>query len=106
MTLAIRQRIAHLQLLVGGFVALPAAAALAQNPAPPPALANWTGAIRCELQSQATGYAHQEIQTWTLTGAPTVQGSVTVYPATWSVTGQGRHDRTRYTARRVAQWTV
>jgi len=106
MTLAMRQRIAHLQLLVGGFVALPTAAASAQTPAPPPGLANWTGAIRCELRSQAAGYAHQEIQTWTLTGAPTVQGSVTVYPATWSVTGQGWHDRSRNTARRVAQWTV
>lgn len=95
-----------MHLLVGGFVALPITAALAQNPAPPPALANWTGAIRCALQSQAIGYAHQEVQTWTLTGAPTVQGSVTVYPATWSVTGQGWHDRSRYTARRVARWTV
>ena len=46
MTLVVRQRIAHLQLLVSGFVAA-AAAALAQNPAPSPALANWTGAIRC-----------------------------------------------------------
>ena len=80
--------------------------ALDQTPAPPPPLANWTGAIRCELQSQAPGYAHQETQTWTLSGAPTVQGSVTVYPATWSVTGQGWHDRTRNTTRRVAQWTV
>jgi hypothetical protein len=74
--------------------------------APPRALANWTGSIRCEIQSRATGYAHQETQTWTLAGPPTVQGSVTVYPATWSVTGQGWHDRTRNTNRRVAQWTV
>ncbi len=31
---------------------------------------------------------------------------MTVYPATWNVTGQGFHDRTRGTTRRVAQWTV
>ena len=86
--------------LAGGIVA-GAGPAHAQQPA------NWTGAIRCEIQAQGQGYSHQEVQTWTLTGgAPTVQGSVTVYPATWSVTGQGWHDRTRNTFRRVAQWTA
>jgi hypothetical protein len=69
--------------------------------------ANWTGAIRCDIQSTAPGYSHQESQTWTLTGAaPATQGSVTVYPATWSVSGQGSHDRTRNATRRVAQWTA
>lgn len=68
---------------------------------------HWTGAIRCEIQALAQGYTHQEVQTWTLTGgAPTVQGSVSAYPATWSVVGQGRHDRSSSTSRRVAQWTV
>ena len=53
MILAVHQRLARLQLLVGGFVA-PTAAALAQNPAPPPALANWTGiAIRCTAAGNA-----------------------------------------------------
>jgi hypothetical protein len=92
---------------VGAFALHAGVPLLAQNPAPPPPLANWAGAIRCELQSQAGGYAHQETQTWTLTGgAPTVQGSVTVYPATWSVAGQGWHDRMRSANRRIAQWTV
>jgi hypothetical protein len=92
---------------VGAFTLHPGVPSPAQNPAPPPPLANWAGAIRCELQSQAGEYAHQETQTWTLTGgAPTVQGSVTVYPATWNVAGQGWHDRTRGANRRIAQWTV
>ena len=95
------RRVARLPLL-----AIPFGAARAQSPAPPPALADWTGAIRCEIQSQAAGYAHQETQTWTLAADPTVQGSVTAYAATWSVSGQGWHDRTRATSRRVAQWTV
>jgi hypothetical protein len=77
------------------------------QPATAQVSANWTGSIRCEIEAQAQGYSHQETQTWTLTGAPpTQQGSITVYPATWSVTGQGWHDRTRNANRRVAQWTV
>ena len=67
----------------------------------------WTGSIRCDLQGQAAGYSHQETQTWTLTGAaPNVVGSVRAYPATWNVTGQGSFDRTRFSSRRVAQWTA
>lgn len=80
---------------------------VAATPASAQPLAGWAGTIRCEMQSNAQGYSHQETQTWTLTGgAPAVQGSVTVYPATWSVSGQGWHDRTRNTNRRVAEWTV
>jgi hypothetical protein len=93
-------RTSLLALMVGGSLFAGERAATAQP-------ANWIGSIRCDIQAQATGYSHQETQTWTLTGgAPTVQGSVTVYPATWSVTAQGWHDRTRNTFRRVAQWTA
>lgn len=89
-----------LALALIGSVAITATAGSAQQ-------AVWAGSIRCEIQSQAPGYFHQETQVWTLTGgAPTVQGSVTVYPATWSVTGQGSHDQTRNANRRLAQWTV
>lgn len=69
--------------------------------------ANWAGSIRCELSSTATGYSHRETQTWTLTGgAPARQGAFNIYPATWVVDGQGTHDRTRNTNRRVTTWTA
>lgn len=104
MTPSLRRPALHV-LGAGGLLVAGAVPAVARASAPSPQ-ANWTGAIRCELQALAPGYAHQEIQTWTLTGAPTVQGALSVYPATWSVTGQGWLDRTRYTSRRVTQWTV
>ncbi len=66
---------------------------------------SWTGSIRCEIQVTAPGYSHQETQTWTLTGAaPTTQGAYLNYPANWSVSGQGWHDRSGQTARRIAVW--
>jgi hypothetical protein len=78
--------------------------AASAQPAP---TANWVGAIRCEILVEASGYAHQETQTWTLPGAaPTTQGAMKVYPATWTVAGQGWHDRTRYASRRIAKWTT
>ncbi|MEZ5498271.1 MAG: hypothetical protein R3E77_02455 [Steroidobacteraceae bacterium] len=68
---------------------------------------NWQGSIRSEITVVAQGYSHQETQTWTLAGAaPTVQGSVRSYPATWTVTAQGSHDRTRNSDRRIAQWSA
>ena len=48
----------------------------------------WTGKVQCQLNVQTNDYAHQEVQTWTVTGSPT-DDSKTVYPATWSVSGQG-----------------
>jgi hypothetical protein len=68
---------------------------------------DWAGAVRCDIKATAQGYLHEERQTWTLTGAaPTVQGSMVVFPATWTVTGHGTHDRTGQTSRRVAEWTA
>src|SRR5260221_12647456 len=48
----------------------------------------WSGQVQCELNFQNNGYAHQEVQTWTVTGSPT-DDAKTVYPTTWSVSGQG-----------------
>jgi hypothetical protein len=91
-------RVSNLGLLGGVVILCVAPWASAQN---------WTGSVRCELSSTATGYSHRETQTWTLNGAaPTRQGAFNVYPATWSVTGQGTHDRTREPNRRAAQWTA
>jgi hypothetical protein len=68
---------------------------------------DWVGSVRCDIKATAQGYLHEETQTWTLTGgAPTVQGSMLVYPATWTVAGQGTHDRGNAASRRVAEWTA
>lgn len=104
--LALRARVAQgARLFLGttfGAMLLSSSLARAQAPA---ATANWTGSIRCEINVTADGYSHQETQTWTLTGAvPTQQGSMTIYPATWSVTGQGWHDRSRGSNRVVSKW--
>jgi hypothetical protein len=61
----------------------------------------WSGQAQCQLTVQSQGYTHQETQTWTLTGGlATQQGAMQVYPATWSVTGQGSAQRTTL----AAQW--
>jgi hypothetical protein len=66
----------------------------------------WSGQVQCQLAVQADGYAHQEIQTWTLTGgAPTQQGAMQIYPATWSVTGQGGAQRAQGSQVMAAQWS-
>lgn len=81
-----------------------ASAARAQAPA---STADWMGSIRCEINVTAPGYSHQETQTWTLTGAPPTQQSTTaIYPATWSVTGQGWHNREHHSSRVISKWTV
>ena len=49
---------------------------------------NWTGTVQCQLNVQTNDYSHQEVQTWTVTGSP-IDDTKTVYPATWSVSGQG-----------------
>jgi hypothetical protein len=67
--------------------------------------ATWTGQIQCQLAVQSTGYAHQETQTWTISGAPTTSGAIDVYPATWSVTAQGT-SQTMQAAALAAQWTT
>lgn len=58
----------------------------------------WSGWVRCQLgTSQGTYtagiYGDQHTQTWTITGAPSVQGDVAIYPATWSVSGSGNSSR-------------
>ncbi len=65
--------------------------------------ATWTGQVQCQLSVQANGYTHQETQTWKLTGAaPTMSGTIDVYPAEWSSSGQGALQQPT----RTAQWTV
>ncbi len=54
----------------------------------------WSGWARCEIQTRTAGqtnthYEDSQTQTWTISGAGTVDGGGTRYPATWSVSGSG-----------------
>src|SRR5438874_1496409 len=52
----------------------------------------WTGSITCQLNDEEQGvYQRQEIQTWTLTGAPPDPSiSMPIYTATWTAQAQGQ----------------
>ncbi len=69
------------------------------------AQALWSGQIQCRLTIQSEGYAHQEIQEWKLSGEPpTFTGNMPVYPAAWTVTGQGSAQRSNYSTKLTSQW--
>jgi hypothetical protein len=53
---------------------------------------------------QTQDYAHQEIQTWTINGTPTLSGAISVYPASWTVSGQGGLQRQQGTQILAARW--
>ena len=73
--------------------------------APQTADAIWSGQVQCMLSMQSSGYAHQEIQTWQLTGEPPkIQGSIAVYPATWSVSSTGAGQRSVNGQFTASQW--
>lgn len=67
----------------------------------------WSGQAQCQVRVQASGYEHQEIQTWTLAGGtPTQQGVMQVYAGTWSSTGQGQLAKMQGTQALAAQWST
>jgi len=69
----------------------------------------WSGSIQCQLDVQAQGYVRQEVQTWTLTGAPAIAGGGTgipVYAATWNYSGQGQLQRMDGSRATNAQWAI
>ena len=67
----------------------------------------WSGQAQCQLNIQGSDYAHQEVQTWTITGASTsVPGTMPVYPGTWSVAAQGAMQRSLGPQSLAAQWTT
>ena len=71
-----------------------------------PANSVWTGQAQCQLTVQSlTNYSYQEMQTWTITGAPTAD-SPNVYPAMWSVTGQGQSNSTSNAVQLSASWNT
>jgi len=56
----------------------------------------WSGQAVCAVNAQQDGYAHQETQTWTITGtAPRADSNMPVYDATWSFSGTGSMQRVR-----------
>jgi hypothetical protein len=67
----------------------------------------WSGQAQCKITVQGPGYSHQETHTWTMGGgAPTLQGAIHMFPATWSVSGQGSLQRTQGAQTLNAQWTT
>lgn len=79
---------------------------LASAAKPATAQATWTGQVQCQLDDVDQNYSRHEIQTWMITGAaPTGQG-MPVYPATWSVSGQGALQRVQGTQVTNIQWTA
>ncbi len=63
----------------------------------------WSGHAQCQLSVQLPTYSYQELQTWAITGPPTTS-SGNVYPATWSVTGQGQSQSTSSAVQTSASW--
>src|SRR5687767_1910146 len=66
----------------------------------------WAGWARCEVVVQGAGYRDQQTHTWTMSGAPAVEGAFRVYPATWTVAGGGSLQRTAGTQTLTAQWAT
>src|SRR6266496_4093849 len=67
----------------------------------------WTGHAQCQLTMQERGYAHQEVQTWTITGnTQSAPGSIQAYPASWTVTGGGSVQRMQGTQPLAARWNT
>ena len=61
--------------------------------------------MQCHIAIQSGDYAHEEIQTWTLTGPPNPPGSM-VYPATWTSVGQGGMNRAIGAQTLSAHWNT
>src|SRR5687767_7736754 len=64
---------------------------------------SWAGWAQCQMTIQAPGYSHREAHRWTIIGGLTKNGNMEVYPATWSVTGDGSLQRVDGPS---AQWKV
>src|SRR5882724_6632751 len=65
----------------------------------------WAGQAVCALNVQQDGYAHQETQTWTITGtAPRADSNMPVYDAVWSLSGTGSTQRARGLQTISAAW--
>jgi hypothetical protein len=74
--------------------------------APPPVAPSWTGWAQCQITIQAPGYSHRETHLWTMTGAGTTNANMEIYPASWTVTGDGSLQRVNGPTTVSAQWSV
>jgi hypothetical protein len=74
--------------------------------APPPVAPSWAGWAQCQISIQAPGYAHRETHLWTVTGAGTPSANMEIYPASWTVTGDGSLQRVNGPTTVSARWTV
>jgi hypothetical protein len=50
----------------------------------------WSGQLQCQIASRGVGYQDDQTHTWVLSGAPGVRNDFRDYPATWTVSGNGR----------------
>ena len=74
--------------------------------APQPVAQSWSGWAQCRITIQASGYSHRETHLWTMTGAGTRNANMEIYPASWTVTGDGSLQRVNGPTAVSAQWTV
>jgi hypothetical protein len=79
---------------------------LCADQALPQSLTAWSGQAQCVIRVQGPGYSHQETQTWTITGPPTQQGAMQVYPGSWTNQGQGAFERSEGRQTLRGQWTT
>ena len=68
----------------------------------------WAGWAQCNLTVLGQNYVNQQTHTWALTGAtPKLEGEFRLFPATWTVVGQGSHRRDFGGGRTaLEQWTT
>ena len=69
-----------------------------------PVSQGWAGSADCKIAIQAPGYSHRETHVWTITGAGTKRANMEIYPATWTVTGDGALQRVSGPTTVNAQW--
>src|SRR6266699_46212 len=68
--------------------------------------ATWQGWTQCQVAVEGAGFSNRQTHTWTISGAPTLVGSIAEYPVTWTVTGDGTYRGTNLDQTNVAQWTT
>ena len=84
-------------------LALLSGRAFTQTPAATPL---WQGWIQCQVTVQGAGYSNSQTHTWTITGAPTLVGSIAEYPVTWTVAGAGTYRTMNLDQTIAAQWST
>jgi hypothetical protein len=104
----VKSRVLRRSCLLGFFIGLSGLGAATPAFAQTIPDALWTGHVQCQLAVQSVEYAHQEMQTWTITGSPPPSdpGGIQDYPATWTVSGVGGLQRTQNLQTVAARWNT